>query len=92
MIKRFLSFTVVALSLFATTFLTVSFHSSFPIAISFTTAAQAQGLVCHNNPECQRKRNAGDIKGAKAALAKPGGMDRSDNNTVQGRSGNRARY
>ena len=91
MIKRFLLATAGTMALFMATFVTVSPHAS-PVAITFATPAEAQRMVCHNNPECQRKRDAGDIKGAKAALAKPGGMDRSDNNTVQGRSGNRARY
>ena len=37
-------------------------------------------MTCYNNPECQRKRNAGDLKGAAAELAKPGGMSKADKN------------
>ena len=59
---------------------------AFTVAVP-TTAAYARpcgDMVCHNNPTCQRLRNAGKCAAATAALNQPGGMSRSDNSNDRG--------
>lgn len=54
--------------------------------LAFATTAEAKpcgDMVCHNNPTCQRLRNAGNCARAAAALSAPGGYSRSDNQGVR---------